>query len=87
MSMEQKPEDSGKPDPELLIKRLEAEMAMSRHRREAAAGKRNLYRALGVLMLLLFTVLIVFGLYFLSSRLPVDAGRAQGIPEGGAEVQ
>ena len=55
---------------ELLLQQLDARMAMSRARRESGDQRRLLFRALGLLFLVVFSLLLVWALFAYSSQLP-----------------
>lgn len=53
-----------------MLAELDARIAVNRARLEAAAGRRKSSRVLGIVMLVLFMLLMVWMLFWLSSRLP-----------------
>lgn len=76
-----KSEGSPENEAEALLRQLEVTMAMSRARRESGDHRRLVFRALGVVFLLVFTALLVWLLFSYAAQIPGSPPAGPG-PEG-----
>lgn len=59
-----------KPDPEKILRQIEAELATARISRAAPASKRSAYRLAGILILVLLLMLMLGLAYYFTAQLP-----------------